>query len=73
MMKFAEFLEMGEYKRAQQLNNQNAKIWVNRKQYFTFNFALQCLVQGQVQKSATIFAQILVHEYQQRQQYGREE
>ena len=43
-VKFAEFLEMGEYKRAQQLNNQSSKIWGNRQQYFIFNYALQSLV-----------------------------
>jgi hypothetical protein len=40
LSKFSEFLEAGEWKRAQQANNQSCKIWPNRIQYFTFNFAL---------------------------------
>lgn len=40
LLKFVEFLEVGEYERAQGANNQAQKTWKTRQPYFVFNFGL---------------------------------
>ena len=59
LMKFVEYLDAGEFEKAQAINNQGQKTYPTRKPQFTFNFALQCMVQGQHHKSVIIFEQLI--------------
>jgi len=59
LLKFCEFFDIAEYKRCETTLKQGSMSFAARFNFFTFDYGVICLLQGQFKKAAELFEQVI--------------